>query len=167
MKQLKDYLVEEKLHSLHNYIIEADDTLDSGDDSGDDTGDDSEDDTKGNEGEEKTTQRGNIKFTIWEEPDKKVSWLKDNEKYQKIEYKHEDKKKNIFIDFLLGYVKDEDTWKLWIGKIGAVNYDDDPYCDFETDKFAKAIVAALDKVEEFIKNVEDEPENWIQYYKDI
>jgi hypothetical protein len=68
---------------------------------------------------------------------------------------------------LSGYVKDEDTWKLWIGKIGAVNYDDDPYCDFETNKFAEAIVAALDKVEEFIKDVEDEPENWIQYYKDI
>ena len=30
-----------------------------------------------------------------------------------------------------------------------------------------AIIAALDKVEEFIKEVKDNPENWIQYYKDI
>ena len=124
-------------------------------------------DSNEDEGDKKTTQRGKIKFVIWEEPDKKVPWLDNNEKYQKIEYKHEDKDKNIFIDFLLGYDKDKDTWKLWIGKIGAVNYDDDPYCDFETNKFAEAIVAALDKVEEFIKDVEDEPENWIQYYKDI
>jgi hypothetical protein len=142
------------MKSLSQYILEAEE--------------DSEDiASPGNEGEEKTTQRGKIKFVIWEEPDKKVSWLDNNEKYQKIEYKHEDKDKNIEIDFLLGYVKDEDTWKLWIGKIGAVNYDDDPYCDFETNKFAEAIVAALDKVEEFVKDVEDEPENWIQYYKDI
>ncbi len=122
---------------------------------------------EGNEGDEQTTQRGKIKFVIWEEPDKKVSWLDNNEKYQKIEYKHEDRDKNIFIDFLLGYVKDEDTWKLFVGKIGAVNYDDDPYCDFKTNKFAEAIVAALDKVEEYIKDVEDDPQNWIQYYKDI
>ena len=142
------------MKSLTQYILEAEE----------DTEDAS---VAGNEGEEKTTQRGKIKFVIWEEPDKKVSWLDNNEKYQKIEYKHEDKDKNIEIDFLLGYVKDEDTWKLWIGKIGTVNYDDDPYCDFETNKFAEAIVAALDKVEEFVKNVEDEPENWIQYYKDI
>ena len=149
MKTFTQYILEtDKLSSIGNYILEADSPT-------------------GNEGEEKTTQRGNIKFVIWEEPDKKVTWLTDNEKYQKIEYKHEDKKKNIFIDFLLGYVKDEDTWKLWIGKIGAVNYDDDPYCDLETNKFAEAIVAALDKVEEFVKDVEDEPENWIQYYKDI
>ena len=31
-------------------------------------------------------ERGDIKFTIWEAPDKKVSWLKNNEAYQKIEY---------------------------------------------------------------------------------
>ena len=34
----------------------------------------------------KLNRRGNIKFTIWEEPDKKVKWLKSNDKYQKIEY---------------------------------------------------------------------------------
>ena len=119
------------------------------------------------EDEKKTTRRGNIKFTIWKSPDKKVTWLDDGEQYQKIEYKHEDKEKNIFIHFLLGYVDKEKTWKLWIGKIGAINYDDDPYCDLKTDNFAKAIVLTLDKVEEFLQEVEDEPENWIQFYKDI
>lgn len=119
------------------------------------------------EDKEKMTQRGEIKYTIWIEPDKRADWIKDNEKYQKIEYKHEDKDKNIFIDFLLGYVQKENTWKLWIGKIGSLSYDDDPYYDLHTSKFAEAIVASLDKTQEFIENVEEDPENFIQYYKDI
>ena len=114
-----------------------------------------------------STQRGNIKYIIWLSPDKKVTWLKDNQPYQKIEYKHEDNDKNIFIDLLLGYVDEQKTWKLWIGKIGSLSYDDDPYCDLETDKFAEAIVKSLDKTEEFIKEVESDPQNWVQYYKDV
>ena len=110
-----------------------------------------------------STQRGDIKFTIWKAPDKKVKWLNDNESYQKIEYKLEDKENNLYIDFLLGY--QEDSWKLWIGKIGSCSYDDDPHCTFETEKFAEAIVAALDKVEEFVEKVKEEPENYIQFYK--
>lgn len=110
-----------------------------------------------------STQRGDIKFTIWKAPDKKVKWLNDNESYQKIEYKLEDKENNLYIDFLLGY--QEDSWKLWIGKIGSCSYDDDPYCTFETEKFAEAIVAALDKVEEFVEKVKEEPDNYIQFYK--
>lgn len=117
------------------------------------------------EDKKKTTERGKIKFTIWESPDKKVRWLDNNENYQKIEYKYEDKKEGLQIDFLLGY-KDE-SWKLWIGKIGSASYDDDPYCDFETKKFSEAIVAALDKVEEFLEKVKDEPDNYIQYYVNI
>ena len=104
---------------------------------------------------------------MWLSPDKKVTWLKDNQPYQKIEYKHEDNDKNIFIDFLLGYVDEQKTWKLWIGNIVSFSYDDDPYCDLETDKFAEAIVKSLDKTEEFIKEVESDPQNWVQYYKDI
>jgi len=115
----------------------------------------------------KLNRRGNIKFTIWEEPDKKVKWLKTNDKYQKIEYKHEDKTKQMFIDFLLGFDKEHNTWKLWVGKIGGVTYDDDPLCDLKTDNFAKAIVTALDEVEEYIDKVEQDPSDWIQYYKDI
>ena len=115
------------------------------------------------EDKEKTTRRGNIKFTIWEEPDKKVNWLDNNQKYQKIEYKYENKDDQCFIDFLLGF-KNE-SWRLWIGKIGSISYDDDPYCDFETTNFAEAIVAALDKVEEFLDKVKEEPENYVQFYK--
>lgn len=119
------------------------------------------------ENDDKLTRRANIKFTIWEEPDKKVNWIKDNNKYQKIEYKHEDKTKKMFIDFLLGFDKEHNTWKLWVGKIGGVTYDDDPLCDLKTDDFAKAIITALDKTEEYIDKVEKDPSDWIQYYKDI
>ena len=49
-----------------------------------------------------STSRGDIKFTIWKAPDKKVRWLNDNEAYQKIEYKLEDKEEGLYIDFLLG-----------------------------------------------------------------
>lgn len=111
---------------------------------------------------EKTIQRGKIKFTIWEEPDKKVKWLDNNEDYQKIEYKLEDKEKGLSIDFLLGFK--DDSWKLWIGKIGSCSYDDDPYCSFNTKSFAEGIVAALDKVEEFLEMVEKDPQNYVQYY---
>lgn len=117
------------------------------------------------EDEKKSTERGKIKFTIWEEPDKKVNWLDDNEKYQKIEYKYEDKKEGISIDFLLGF--QEDSWKLWIGKIGSCSYDDDPYCSFDTNKFSEGIIAALDKVEEFLGKVKEEPENYVQYYVNV
>lgn len=112
-----------------------------------------------------STSRGDIKFTIWKAPDKKVRWLNNNESYLKIEYKLEDREEGLFIDFLLGY--QEDSWKLWIGKIGSCSYDDDPYCSFETKKFAEAIVKALDKVEEFVAKVKDEPENYIQFYKTL
>ena len=108
-------------------------------------------------------ERGKIKFTIWEAPDKKVNWLNDNKSYQKIEYKLEDKEKKLYIDFLLGF--QDGSWKLWIGKIGATSYEDDPYTNLDTDNFAQAIVKALDKVEEFLKDVEEDPENYIQFYK--
>ena len=117
------------------------------------------------EDNKKSTESGNIKFTIWEEPDKKVKWINDNEKYQKIEYKHEDTDKNIFIDFLLGFK--DNSWRLWIGKIGATQYDDDPYCDLETTKFSEAIVSALDKVEEFLDKVKEDPQNYVQFYKNL
>lgn len=119
-----------------------------------------------NEAEEdkkKIARRGNIKFTIWEESDKKVTWIEDNQKYQKIEYKYEDKEKQCFIDFLLGFK--DNSWKMWVGKIGSCSYDDDPYCSFDTKKFAEAIVAALDKVEEFLDKVKEDQENYVQFYK--
>ena len=118
--------------------------------------------TEKEENEEKSSRTQDIKFTIWEEPKKKVRWIKDNDQYQKIEYQYRDKEKGINIDFLLGF--QDKSWKLWIGKIGAISYDDDPWCSFETDKFSEGIVAALDKVEEFIDDVNDNPDNWVQFY---
>lgn len=126
------------MKSLKDYILEEKDDITSG------------------------IQRGDIKFTIWKSPDEKVTTLKDNEHYQKIEYKLEDKEEGLSIDFLLGY--QDDSWKLWIGKIGSCSYDDDPYCSFDTDNFKKAIVACLDKVEEFIEKVKDDKENYVQFY---
>ena len=126
------------MKSLKDYILEEKDDITSG------------------------IQRGDIKFTIWKSPDEKVTTLADNEHYQKIEYKLEDKEEGLSIDFLLGY--QDDSWKLWIGKIGSCSYDDDPYCSFYTDNFKKAIVACLDKVEEFIAKVKDDKDNYVQFY---
>lgn len=132
------------MKTLVQYIIEAEENKDE---------------------EKQSTERGKIKFTIWESPDKKVNWLDDNEKYQKIEYKYEDKKEGISIDFLLGF--QEDSWKLWIGKIGSCSYDDDPYCSFDTKKFSEGIIAALDKVEEFLDKVKEDPSNYVQFYINV
>lgn len=136
------------MKTLKDYIIEANDN-------------------NSEEQDESVNRRKDIMFTIWKEPDKKVKWLKDNEKYQKIEYKYEDKSRKMSMSFLLGYDKENDTWKLWVGKIGAITYDDDPLCSLETNKFSQAIIKGLDKIEEYIKKVEDDPSDWIQYYKDI
>lgn len=136
------------MKTLKDYIIEANDN-------------------NSEEQDESVNRRKDIMFTIWKEPDKKVKWLKDNEKYQKIEYKHEDKSRKMSMSFLLGYDKENNTWKLWVGKIGAITYDDDPLCSLETNKFSQAIIKGLDKIEEYIKKVEDDPSDWIQYYKDI
>lgn len=110
-------------------------------------------------------RRGEIQFTIWEEPDKKVPWIESNTGYQKIQYTYENKKKGLSIDFLLGY--QDGNWKLWTGKPGGASYDDDPYCNLKEHKFDKAIIAALDKVEEIIDNVEENPDEWPQFYINI
>ncbi len=162
------------MKSLYQYILEADeDTVDKSEEMADENPEDSKDEDSKDEdskdedsdkpSDDELTRRANIKFTIWEEPKKKVDWLKSNTKYQKIEYQHVDKEKNIYIDFLLGF--QDASWKLWIGKIGAITYGDDPWCDFETDNFKEAILAALDKVEEFIDDVEEDKDNWVQFYK--
>ena len=103
-----------------------------------------------------------IKFDIWAEPKHKVTWIKNNEAYQKIEYKYIDKKKSIEIDFLLGFTGK--SWKLWVGKIGGVSYDDDYYKDLETESFDDAILNGVEIIREFIKEVKKDKENWIQFY---
>ena len=109
-----------------------------------------------------SVSRGDIKFTIWKSPDQKVRWLHDNESYLKIEYKLEDKEDGLSIDFLLGF--QDDSWKLWIGKIGAISYDDDPWVNLDCDNFKDAILKCLDYTEKFIKDVKANKDNWIQFY---
>ena len=103
-----------------------------------------------------------IKFDIWAEPKHKVTWIKNNEAYQKIEYKYIDKQKSIEIDFLLGFTGK--SWKLWVGKIGGVSYDDDYYKDLKTESFDDAILNGVEIIREFIKEVKKDKENWIQFY---
>lgn len=114
------------------------------------------------EEKEKLTERGEIKFTIWTGPDKKVSWLDSNTGYQKIEYVYRNQKDGMEVDFLLGY--QEGTWKLWVGKVGSVSYDDDPYCDLKKHEFKDGILAALDKVQELIAEIKENPSNWVQFF---
>ena len=115
--------------------------------------------------EDNSFDRSKIIFTIWESPDNKVTELKANTEYQKIEYKLEDNDSGMFIDFLLGF--DEGSWQLWIGKIGSCSYDDDPYKSLNTTNFKKAIVDSLDIIEEFIEKVKKDKYNYIQFYKTI
>jgi hypothetical protein len=115
--------------------------------------------------EKPVLKRGDIKFTIWEKPDKKVNWIKSNKDYLKIEYQLKNEKKGVAIDFLLGFK--DNSWKLWVGKIGATTYADDPYCSFDTTKFSEAVMRCLDKVEKFVKDVYNNPDNWVQYYIDF
>lgn len=103
-----------------------------------------------------------IKFVIYEKPDTKVTRLKSNTEYQKIEYEYRDKKDEVNVDFLLGFTNN--TWKLWCGKIGGVTYDDDPYCSFDTQSFDKAIVLSINKIKEILKDIYDNPKDWVQYY---
>lgn len=148
MKSLKDYL-----------ITEADDKK-----SDDEAMKPVSDDTK-----EKITakdkERADIKFTIWKEPDKQVDWLNAGDKYQKIEYKYINKEKGIEIDFLLG--QQNEIWKMWMGKIGACSYDEDPYCSFETKNFGNAMIEALDKIQEILDEIRKDPDNYVQYYKNM
>lgn len=112
-------------------------------------------------------ERGKIKFVIWKSPEEKLSWLEDGEQYQKIEAKYEEKPdayEGIKVSFLLG--QDGDDWKLWVGKPGVVSYSDDPYCDLECKSFKDAILKALDKAEKILKEIEEQPNNWVQYYVD-
>lgn len=142
MITLKDYILEKKSDSL---ISEKEE--------------DNEDKDKD---KENGFRRADIKFTIWEEPNKKIRMITNNNKYQKIEYKHEDKEKDISIDFLMGF--QDGVWKMWVGKIGSCSYDDDPYFSFDTSDFKQALLKCVDKVEEFIVKVQDDPHDYVQFY---
>lgn len=110
-------------------------------------------------------EKSKIKFTIWTAPDKKADWLDSNTAYQKIEYIYDDKKNGCKIHFLLGYK--DGTWKLWVGKLGAVSYDDKYYYDTKEHTFAKGILSALDKVIDMTTDIKENPDNWPQFYINI
>lgn len=109
-------------------------------------------------------RRADIKFKIYTAPDKQVDDLKKGEKYLKIEYIYKDKKKDIEIDFLIGKKTDEKNWSLYVGKVGSVSYDDDPYKSLKTEKLSKAINNAVEEVIDLIKEVEKDKDNWVQFY---
>lgn len=126
-------------------------------------GEDPKDD-KGSEPEidPKLKERAEIKFKIWKDGGELADWITDKDGYQKIEYVYKDKEKGITIDFLLG--RKDGSWFVWAGKDGAVNYDDQPYKDLKTPYFRDAIMNSLDKIQELIQDVKDNPDNWAQYY---
>lgn len=110
--------------------------------------------------------RAKIIFTIWESPGVKVSKLASPKAYNKIECKYEendDAYDGIKVDFLLG-LDDKGFWQLWAGKIGVVSYADDPYADTGESDFSRAVMVAVDKCVELIKQIKKEPNNWVQYY---
>lgn len=110
----------------------------------------------------KLKERSEIKFKIWKTGGERADWLNDEDGYQKIEYIYNDKEKNITIDFLLG--RKDGVWQLWAGKDGAVGYDDEPMHNLEVTSFRDAIMASLDKVQELIADVKENPDNWVQFY---
>ena len=122
---------------------------------------------KGAENDEKNKLKKDVKFTIWISTDEKTTSLKKGEKYLKIEYIYKDKKKGIIIDFLIGKDMKDKKWSLFAGKQGAVSYDDDALKDLKADNLKDAILNAIDEVVDFIKEVEDDKDNWVQFYINI
>lgn len=122
---------------------------------------------KGAEEDEKNKLKSDVKFTIWTSTDEKTTSLKKGEKYLKIEYIYKDKKKGIIIDFLIGKDMKNKKWSLFAGKQGAVSYDDDALKDLKADNLKDAILNAIDEVVDFIKEVEDDKDNWVQFYINI
>ena len=121
-------------------------------------------DDKGSEPEidPELNERAEIKFKIWKDGGELANWITDKDGYQKIEYVYKNKEKGITIDFLLG--RKDGSWFIWAGKDGAVNYDDQPYKDLKTPYFRDAIMNSLDTIQELIKDVKENPDNWAQYY---
>lgn len=111
-----------------------------------------------------TKLRSDVQFKIFTAPDKQVDDLKEGEKYLKIEYIYKDKKKGIEIDFLIGRKDDTKDWALYTGKIGSASYDDDPYKSLKTKELSKAINNAVQEVVDLVKEVEKEPDEWLQFY---
>lgn len=108
--------------------------------------------------------RSDVKFKIFTAPDKQVDDLREGEKYLKIEYVYRNKKKGIEIDFLIGRKDETEDWQLYTGKVGSASYDDDPYKSLETQELPTAINNAVTEAIDLIKEVEEDPDNWLQFY---
>ena len=154
-------------------LLGGDDKKDDSSSKEDSKGDEKKDETpeeedpkddKGSEPEidPELKERTEIKFKIWKDGGELTNWITDKDGYQKIEYVYKNKEKGITIDFLLG--RKDGSWFVWAGKDGAVNYDDQPYKDLKTPYFRDAIMNSLDTIQELIKDVKENPDNWAQYY---
>lgn len=164
---------ESTINNKLKYILEEDEGMDdAASEETSDTGDDGNTENNsspalGQDGAKEDAdakRRADIKFKIYTAPDKQVDDLKKGEKYLKIEYIYKDKKKDIEIDFLIGKKTDEKNWSLYVGKVGSVSYDDDPYKSLKTEKLSKAINNAVEEVIDLIKEVEKDKDNWVQFY---
>lgn len=104
-----------------------------------------------------------IKWSIWGQNQKRIYDVnKCGKDYNKIEYIYIDKRKNIKIQFLLGLLNN--SWCIWVGKVGGIYYSDEPYCDLKTSDFKIAIRRSLDKVATFVLNVKNNPDAYQNYY---
>lgn len=104
-----------------------------------------------------------IKWTVWDDDQKRIYNVNDvNQNYNKIEYLYIDKKKNIKIQFLMGLL--DDSWHIWIGKVGGTYYSDEPYCNLKARDFKTAVIKSLDTVATFIINVKNNPDSYQNYY---
>lgn len=117
-----------------------------------------------------------IKWDIWEEPGVKVNWLKDNRSYNKIQFTYKDTDRGIEICFLMGFTDNDNTdgsesmpasWKMWVGKSGAVSYADDHAWDLKTENFTEAVMKSLDIIADFVRTVEDNKNDYVAYYVHI
>lgn len=103
-----------------------------------------------------------IKFTIWEEPGKKVQKL-NRDHFNKIEYQYKSIEKGIYISFLLGL--EDDKWKLWVGPLGKASYNKKYFYDFDTTDFNKSLLSSKTIINDFIETVQNNPLKYIMYYK--
>lgn len=117
--------------------------------------------------------RAAIKWDMWEEPSVKVNWLKDNYSYNKIQFIYRDTDKGIEICFLMGFTENDGTdklpssWKMWVGKTGAVSYGEEWSWDLKTEDLKEAVMKSLDVIVGFIRAVEGDKRNYVAYYVHI
>lgn len=117
--------------------------------------------------------RAAVKWEMWEEPSVKVNWLKDNYSYNKIQFIYRDTDKGIEICFLMGFTENDSygelpsSWKMWVGKTGAVSYGEEWSWDLKTEDLKEAIMKSLDVIVDFIHTVEGDKHNYVAYYVHI